>query len=200
MNKEQHCRTSELVEQLLADAHRDSEDGIPLGRIIDAFSRRAFGGLIFFVTLPSFIPAPFGVVIGPLLGLAGLQMVLGYEHPWLPKRARALALPRDRLDRLSQRMGNALRRLERFARPRLAWCGEGVGQLLSGVSVIILGTLLALPIPLTNWPFGIALCTLALGLIERDGVLIIGGWLCAAISVGLVIAALQGLISWGGLG
>jgi hypothetical protein len=198
MNK--HRRTSELVQQLLSDAHRDSEDGIPLGRVIDAFSRRAFGGLVFFVTLPAFIPAPFGVVIGPLLGLAGLQMIIGFEHPWLPKRVRAFRLPRDRLERLSERMGKALLKIERFARPRLGWCGEGIGVLLSGISVIVLGTLLALPIPLTNWPFGIALCTLALGLIERDGVLIICGWLCAAISIGLVVAALQGLISWGGFG
>lgn len=198
MNK--HPRTSELVEQLLSEAHRDGEDGIPLGRVIDAFSRRAFGGLVLFVTLPAFIPAPFGVVIGPLLGLAGLQMIMGYEHPWLPKRMRGFSLPRDRLERLSRRMDKALRRLERFARPRLAWCGEGIGQLLSGVAVIILGTLLALPIPLTNWPFGITLCTLALGLIERDGALIIIGWLAAALSLGLVIAALQGLVSWGGFG
>jgi hypothetical protein len=195
-----HCKTSELVEQLLNDAHRDSEDGIPLGLVLDAFSRRAFGGLVFFVTLPAFIPAPFGIVIGPLLGLAGLQMILGYEHPWVPKRVRNFRMPRDRLERLSRRMGNSLRRLERFARPRLAWCGEGIGQVLSGLSVIILGTLLALPIPLTNWPFGIALCTMALGLIERDGVLIIVGWLSAIVSVALVVAALHGLFSWGGFG
>jgi hypothetical protein len=195
-----HLKTSELVQQLLEDAHRDSEDGIPLGRVMDAFSRRAFGGLVFFITLPAFIPAPFGVIIGPLLGLIGLQMILGFEHPWLPKRVRAWRIPRDRLERLSMRMGNGLRRLERFARPRLEWCGEGPGQALSGLSVIILGTLLALPIPLTNWPFGIALCTMTLGLIERDGVLIVAGWLAAAVSVGLVVAGLHGLISWNGIG
>lgn len=186
--------TSELVDRLLNEAMADGESGIPLGRVIDRFSRRAFGGLVLFLTVPAFIPAPFGIFLGPLLALTGLQMILQYEHPWLPARVRAFAIPSERLRRLSQRLGNGLRRLEKVARPRWEWCAEGPGQMLSGITVIVLGTLLALPIPLTNWPFGILLCVFALGLIERDGLLIVFGWLSALICIGLVVAAVNGLI------
>lgn len=186
--------TSELVDRLLSEAMADGESGIPLGRVIDRFSRRAFGGLVLFLTVPAFIPAPFGIFLGPLLALTGLQMILQYEHPWLPARVRAFAIPRERLQGLSQRLGNGLRRLEKVARPRWEWCAEGPGQMLSGVAVIVLGTLLALPIPLTNWPFGILLCVFALGLIERDGLLIVFGWLSALTCIGLAVAAVHGLI------
>lgn len=186
--------TSELVDQLLAEADAGGEAGIPLGKVIDRFSRRAFGGLVLFLTLPAFIPLGLGFLFGPLLALVGLQMILQYDHPWMPARVRAYAIPRQRLQRLSQRLGNGLRRVERIARPRWNWCAEGPGQMLSGISVIVLGTLLALPIPLTNWPFGILLCLFALGLIERDGLLIVFGWCCAAACIVLIIAAVNGLV------
>ena len=188
--------TSDIVDQLLEEARSDGEDGIPLGRVVDRFGRRGFGGLVLFLTLPAFIPAPFGIFLGPMLGLTGLQLLLGFSQPWLPQRIRRFAIPRARLQRLSQRLGNGLRRVERFARPRWPWCGEGPGQLLSGLTVIVLGTLLALPIPFTNWPFGIVLCLFALGLIERDGALIVFGWVAATACIGVLVATFHGLIDW----
>jgi hypothetical protein len=37
---------------------------------------------------------------------------------------------------------------------------------------VLLGLLLALPIPLTNYPFGLIILAFSLGYIERDGILL----------------------------
>ena len=42
-------------------------------------------------------------------------------------------------------------------------------HVVTGLLLIVLGLLLGLPIPLTNYPFGIILVVFAVALIERDG-------------------------------
>jgi hypothetical protein len=48
--------------------------------------------------------------------------------------------------------------------------------LFTGAQLVLLGVLLALPIPLTNYPFGLLLVLYALALVERDGLLQLVAW------------------------
>lgn len=49
-------------------------------------------------------------------------------------------------------------------------------HVVTGLLLIVLGLLLALPIPLTNYPFGIILVVFAVALIERDGKAMLLAW------------------------
>ncbi|KAB7772662.1 exopolysaccharide biosynthesis protein, partial [Xanthomonas sp. LMG 12459] len=58
----------------------------------------------------------------------------------------------------------------------------------SGLLLIVLGILLSLPIPFTNYAFGAMLLLFALALLERDGGLMLLSWLgsiAVALSLGL---------------
>jgi hypothetical protein len=56
----------------------------------------------------------------------------------------------------------------------------------SGLHLILLGFLLSLPIPFTNYPFGFILLCYAIALIERDGRLLITGWV---LGIGAIVAS-----------
>jgi hypothetical protein len=58
--------------------------------------------------------------------------------------------------------------------------------LLTGLQLALLGFLLSLPIPFTNYPFGIILLLYAIALIERDGRLLIIGWV---LGIGAIVAS-----------
>lgn len=179
-------RTSELLADLA-----DGDDGtlIPFSRLLEGFGRRGFGVLLLAATLPSFLPLPIGAgaISGPLIMLLGLQLLLLRNQPWLPGAIRRRGFRRESFSRFLRRTRPWLERLERICRPRLNGLIVSAGAgLFTGLLLVLNGLLLSLPIPFTNYPFGILMVLFAVALIERDGVLMLVAWL---IGLGAVIAA-----------
>lgn len=186
--KAQRPRTSEILAELAADT---SITTITLDDVLDRIETRAFGFLLIFLALPNLIPVPFGIggVCGPLAAFLGLQMVIGFEHPWLPRWLRRRGLARETMAKFLVRMGKVMARLETLCKPRWLFLTEGLGERFSGLVLIGLGLLVSLPIPFTNIPLGGALLVTAIALAERDGMLLVLCWIgTIAILVSLGVA------------
>lgn len=176
-------RTSELLASL---ANGTDDDLIPFGRLLEGFGRRGFGVLLLAVTLPTFIPLPVGVgaITGPLIALVGLQMMLMLDQPWLPAALRRRGMRRDTYGRFLARTRPWLRRLERISCPRLTVLSERrIANVVTGALVLANGLLLSLPIPFTNYPFGILMLLFSMAVIERDGVMMLVAWVLGAAAV-----------------
>jgi hypothetical protein len=205
MDAEQRAELRRRTSELLGDiaAQGDSEQA-RLGEIVDRFGLRAFGILIVLATLPAFLPTPVGAgaLAAPLIGVVGLQMLIGLEHPWLPRWLREKGVRREAIGRFVTRFGPWLRKLERLCRPRWVGLFGPWPTRLTGLLAILQAVVLALPIPLTNYPVAIVLLLIGVALIEDDGVALALGWLLIALSalgLGLASEALIGLIgSWFG--
>ena len=189
--KPQPITTRALVEEL---ATGDPDDVLTLGELLDRFSERSFGLFLLMVLLPTFIPIPVGVgaISGGLASLIGLQFLARYEHPWLPRALARREIHRHRLIGFRNKMGKWLERLERVTKPRTQGVlTHPVAHAFTGLLLVVLGIALSLPLPLTNYPFGIILLLFSFALIERDGRLMLIAW-----AVGLMeIAALVGFSS-----
>lgn len=167
-------RTTEVIQDAL-DAI--AGDRVAIGELVDRFERRGFGVLVLLLTLPGFIPVPgIGALTGPVIALLGVQLMAGLARPWLPARVRRKTLRKDSFARFMGRMGRLLRVLERFCRPRALWLFENAGNRASGLMLVVYGLLLSLPIPFTNYLFALVLLSIAIAMIERDGVLLISSW------------------------
>ena len=57
---------------------------------------------------------------------------------------------------------------------------------MTGLLVMLNGLLLSLPIPFTNYPFGILMLFFSMAIIERDGVMMLAAWI---LGVAAVVAA-----------
>ena len=185
----EHLRTSELLDRLATQAQAAP---LTLHDVLEQFSRRAFGLLLLLVTLPAFLPLPAGAgaISGPLVALLGIQLLFGMRRPWLPKRLAMHEIAATRLQALALRLGPWLRRLERLSRPRWEILILSLpGSMLCGLLIVLLGVLLSLPVPLTNYPLALLIIGFAVALIERDGVLLLFLWLLSLIT----IAAMAGL-------
>lgn len=154
----------------------DGED-VELGTLVDRFGALGFGVLVLFLALPAFVPIPgVGAVTGPAISLLGAQMLFGLRRPWLPRFVRRRRIRKASFVRFTARMGRLLKVLERFCQPRLPWLFEGAGTRASGFVLILYGILLSLPIPFTNYLFGLVLLSIAIAMIERDGALLLSSW------------------------
>jgi hypothetical protein len=170
----------------------DPRETLCLGDLLDGLGRRAFGMLLFIATLPAFIPIPIGgAVSGPLVVLIGLQLLVGRREPWLPAMLERRGPHRQALARFDRMVSPWLARLEKLIRPRLPHLlHHRAATALTGLLLVLLGVLLSLPIPFTNYLFGILLLLFALALLERDGALMLAAWIAGAACV-----AVFGLLS-----
>jgi hypothetical protein len=94
-------------------------------------------------------------------------------------------------------MSRCLQRLERLTRPRNEILFDHpLAHAITSLLLISLGISLALPLPLTNYPFGLILLCYAFALIERDGRLLIIGWILGVTEIALIAGFSAELTEW----
>jgi hypothetical protein len=188
--------TRALVDHL---AHGDPDGSVTFAELLDQFSERAWGLFLLLALLPNFIPIPgAGAISGPIVVLIGVQLLFHVEHPWLPGFMARRAIPRERLVNFRNRIDKWLGRIERLIKPR--WQGvleNKYAHAFSGFILIILGVILALPIPGTNYVFGTLLLGYSLALIERDGKLMLLCWVLGIVEMTAVPYISAVFIAWG---
>ena len=166
----------------------DPDEILRLGDLLAGLGRQAFGMLLFIAILPAFIPIPIGGgIAGPLVMLIGVQLLLGLRRPWLPGFIATRGPHRHALARFDSRISPWLARLEKLVRPRLPHLlDHRVAAMFTGLLLVLLGLLLSLPIPLTNYVFAGLLLLFALALLERDGVLMLVAWVAGVATLGSI--------------
>ncbi|HEY5777195.1 MAG TPA: exopolysaccharide biosynthesis protein [Terrimicrobiaceae bacterium] len=139
------------------------------------------------VTVPG-ISIPFGLAIA----LCGLRIAFGHR-PWLPAFILNRRISYSVLERMVHFGCVIYEKIEKVVRPRLGFllAGPGMGMMI-GLAIAISGLFLSLPIPppfpLTNTIPGFAIIFLSLGLMERDGGLILCGYALTSIAAIYVTA------------
>lgn len=159
---------------------------VSIGEIIDALDARAFGLGVLMFALPSCLPMPPGVptVVGIVLLIVSVQMVMFRQELWLPRVLADREFPRAPLVNGLKKFQPRLQAIERFARPRLTFLSGRIGTFIIGVVVLLLSVVLILPLPPGgNFPPALACALLGMGLAERDGVIIILGFLTCVVAV-----------------
>jgi hypothetical protein len=120
-----------------------------------------------------FLAAPF-----PIPNIPGLSVPFGVA--WLQRFVMRTTLEYSTLERVIPFIARFMERLERWAKPRLKWLVTGAINIsLIGLGIVSGGFFLALPlpIPLTNGPPALSIIFLVIGLLCRDGIMIIIGYL-----------------------
>jgi hypothetical protein len=182
--------------------HAAAAGSVSLDELLATMGRASIAFAILILSLPALtpIPGPFGFVFGSCLAVVSLQILAGFRRIWLPAilgrrriSAATIALIVRYTAPLVTRVETLLRRnrMRHLAGPR--------AQALMGLPVLLLAVAVALPIPFGNFlPVG-ALVMIALGLMERDGLVTMLGLALGVValfaSAGLVFAAMQG-VSW----
>lgn len=190
------ARTSEILATLAAQP----SERLTVEDILAVLRDRAFALLVVLLGLPNCLPMPppIPLVCGLLLALVALQIAFGRPTPWLPAALLRRSIAKVDIERAVTRALPIFRRLERFSRPRMSLFDSGFAFRLMGVLLLILalGLLFAPPF-VGQIPLGFAVCLVGLGLVERDGIVVLGGLaiggLGLTVSLGFVYAVVSGI-------
>lgn len=186
-------RTSDLLAEIASDPGGSE---VMLGDIVERFGIRAHGVLLLVATLAGFLPSPIGAgaVAGALAFVVGLQMLSGFERPWLPRFIARRTIRRSSIAEFLRRFGHWLSRIERLTRPRLVQLFSSPWSRLWGLAIVVHAVILSLPLPLTNYPLSLILLLFAMALIEDDGGLLLAGMALVAVSTVFLGSAAMGLV------
>jgi hypothetical protein len=184
-------RFSEVLNDLASRPAR----AISLGDVLDAFGDRAFGALMLVFAAPNMLPLPPGLsaVLGAPLLFVTAQLMLGRPTLWMPVFVRRQSIPRDFFALLTTKLSPILQRAERILRPWLSLLLHPVNERIVGAACLLLAIILFLPIPFGNIPPAWAIAAFALGILERDGLATVFGWLGTLGSI-LILAAVSSAI------
>jgi hypothetical protein len=183
--------------EVLNDLARRPTPAISLGNVLDAFGDRAFGALMLVFAAPNMLPLPPGMsaVLGAPLLFVTAQLMLGRPTLWMPGFICRQTIPRDFFALLTTKLSPILRRAERILRPRFTLLLHPVPERIVGAACLLLAIILFLPIPFGNIPPAWAIAAFALGILERDGLATVVGWLATIGSILILVAVSSAIVA-----
>ncbi len=196
-----HRRAHEaaFIEELEGIIRSLPPKGMSLGQLRDQVGH---DGLLLFaalLTLVFMVPVSIpgvSTIFGATILFIGACRVFGWKL-WLPKSWETKALPAAKLRSALGKGVLWLRRLGAILRPhRQAWLAEGrVPDFINGWALILGALLLMMPfglIPFSNTLPGLAILLLALGMLERDGLVILLGHITNLLTIAYFALLLAG--------
>jgi hypothetical protein len=169
------------ISELMEDFH---ENGILLAMIFFALP----------VAIPLPYPPGFTTIMGIPLMILSIQMIIGSKKVRLPQKVNDYELKNSTLKTISNKVVPLIEFVERYSKPRISFTRSVYCEQMVGLACFIAAFSVALPLPMTNSIPALGIAVMALGLLNRDGVVVIGGFFIGL--VGVIIAAGVIIGSW----
>ena len=180
-----------ISERLAKLAEEAPEEAVSLNWILSQLHERAFGLFLLVLALPCCIPFLYGVpqiVAFPLMFIS-TQILIGRASPWLPERLGNRTVAKVSLSNLAERASSLLGRIEALSHPRLIALTRAPLDRLVGLSLVLFSASILVPLPATNTVPGLAVVVVSMGLLQRDGILVVLGFLMGTIWIATLIIA-----------
>jgi len=151
---------------------------ITLGKIIELLGQRGHAAVLLILSAPFLInPIPgLSTAFGAVMILLSLCVIFNLK-PRLPYFFAKREISDERLTRIVHAVERVLKRIEKFAKPRWEFMLSPSIHWLAGLSLLSAAFIFALPLPIpgNNIPPALCMVLLSLGILERDGKMILAG-------------------------
>ena len=170
---------------------RELPDGdVEVGPLVDELGAQGMLMLVILLTLVFLIPVSIpgvSTVFGAVIVLVGIARIAG-RPLWMPGAVRRRSVPAGRMRAALDTGLKWVRRLERITRPgRMAGLTHGRAVGLFNDAALTLGAVLLMApfgfIPFSNTVPGVALMCLAIGLLQRDGLMVLLGHVMNVVTI-----------------
>lgn len=168
------------------------EERVKIGHLVDIFKKDGFPALLFVMAIPLGMPLPvvppinffFGV---PLLFIS-VQMVLGFDKPYVPKWVRNKTISCNLLKKASKIARHWLGKVDRFLKPRWQMITGDVGHWVLGLCASIMSLSIFVVYPMSNTVPSFFIAVSSFGMIKSNGLVMLIGLLGGIAYVGILVA------------
>lgn len=185
---ENNKAASEVLGEVVQNGNTDK---ITFADLKTSLHERGFGLLLLIFSLP-LVAVPPGLTMVACLPsvFLSVQMVIGMDSPWFPKWLGKKSIKRSTLAAIIKKLTPFLYKIERLMRPRLHIASSKKGEQLIGAFALLFSISIAIPLPFTNFVPSIAIAVMSLGLLSRDGLIIISGMIIGTIGCTITFSVL----------
>lgn len=187
-------KVSEILTHFI-DAHPESD--ITVRSMVHAFGERAFGFLTLVFALICIIPLPIPgihMILSIPLFYLSLQQMIGRREVWFPDKILDYKIPRKAFEDMSHKAIPWIIKIEKISKPRLMFLTTRWWFCFFGATIFYITAFLSIPLPLTNLVPAIGIAIMAIGLLNRDGVMLLIG-----AAIGVLWSWLWFIVGVGGL-
>lgn len=186
--KKKYRTASQTLEDVIGSSNKDT---ISFGEIKKGLHERGFGLLmILFALIMVVLPPGLTAIPAIPIFVFAVQMVMAADSPWLPKWLSKKKIQRKKLSVMVEKSSPYLKKIEKFLKPRLTFASSRIGERIVGLFAMIFSISILIPLPLTNFIPAIGVILMSLGLISKDGVLVIIGMIAGSIGVSFTLSIL----------
>lgn len=184
---------SEVIESI---GERPGET-LCLGEVVETFGQQAFGPVMFLFALINMMPWPPGgtTLTGAPLLLLSFELAIGRDDLWVPRWTERVSVKRPLFRKFNGRLKRWLKLTERLSRPRLSVLTGQVGRVLIGLACTFLSIVLVLPVWGANLLPAVAVGFFSLGVMQRDGLAVILGWLLTGATIAVLFLAWRVIVA-----
>jgi len=177
----------------MSEAAADKEK-IRVKDIMEALGTRSLGPLLTLVGIVIVMPVVgdipgVPIMMGSLVLLVSIQLLIGREHPWLPKWLLNRAVSHDKFCKMLKMSRKPARFMDRITNERMQKFIDGGGQYLIAFACIAVACLTPFMelVPFSANVAGLALFAFGLALISRDGLLAVIALMIVSLLIGLLL-------------
>jgi hypothetical protein len=189
------------LEGLLVELDKAADSGgakVSVGEIMETIGKRSFGPLLLLGGLLGMTPVAAVPTVPSLIALitilVSVQLLFGRKTVWIPRFIEKLSVKVERVKKSVKVSQKPARVVDRVVKPRLQALTKPWADRI--VALMCLLVALAVP-PLELLPFAafipsLAIATFGLGLIARDGLIVLVAFVISTSALGLIAWKLIG--------
>jgi hypothetical protein len=185
--------TDKTISSLLNDfAKTTGDDNITLFELKETLHEKGIALFMLFFSLPLTIPLPvppgYTTILALPLLIFSVQLLFGGTSLWLPNWLAKKSVKRKTLAYFIEKTSPLLKAFEKITRQRFSIFNTSMGEKFYGLLSFVCAVSIAIPLPLTNFIPAGGIALMSLGILNRDGLMVILGIIVSFI--GLFITGL----------
>lgn len=185
-------KTSELLYETINSLEGKN---VKVGYLIEQFQRRSFGGVLLILAILAMVPG-ISIFAGMAMVVPAYQLLMGLSAPVFPSSIRNRKVSVSGLKRWGPNVISWVEILEKLVRFRWPVLTNVKARRIMGLTILLLAVVVTIPFPFSNFPPSVAILCFALGLLERDGLMVVIGSLIGVIAFAIGTVIFYVALTW----
>lgn len=164
---------------------------VSINTLVELSGQRTFGLILLLFSMPNVLPSSWipgiSFVTGIVIAIFSLQLIFGRTSFWLPKFIKNKKINHKTIIKIIDKTVPYLKKIEFFIHPRLDFMHSPLMNRITGLIIFCMSLLLMPPVPFTIFAIGVIFVIFSLGLLTKDGIFILLGYISSIIYMTFIL-------------
>lgn len=184
---------SKSIKEILESLLKEEKKSVSIYELINLLNKNSIYILLIIFAIPNLLPIPgLSTIIGIPMIIFAIQILYGSSKPILPNFIINKQINFENFRNAIGKILPVLSKVESFSKKRVGLFTNIIGEKIACIFILLFALTITLPIIFGNTLPSIGIILISIGLINKDGVMVIFGIITGVI--GIALASLVALL------